>query len=662
MSGPWEKYGAQAAPQSDAAPAGPWAKYAAAPPPTEPAAQPRSVLQTAGDAVAGAVRGAGSIGATLLAPVDIAKDALDGKGLSLESNRERRASMDAALGNLGADTDSTAFKVGKVGAEVAGTLGAGGALARAVPLAAGAATPLANALATGGMRAGNVAAGAPLAARAADMATRVAGGAAAGGASAALVDPETAAMGAGIGAALPPALAAAGKAGRVVGSAIAPFTQGGKDRIVGGALREFASDADAAQAALRSAPSVVPGSAPTTAAAAGDIGLAGLQRTVINRSPGLAAEAAERASQQNEARTRALEAIAGNQGRIAAAEEARDVATGAMREAALDRAGNVEAGSLLGGIDRMLAQPGNAGLLVQRALRQVRSQIGGQLDNGAVNARALYAIRKDVNDILGGRLQGESGNLRHASSQLIGVKGLIDDAIEAASNRVVPSAGRGMAGAGQSGVVPRQTGAAAADGVTNAQPAASWREYLRQYADQSVPIDQMRQLQDIFQRVQTGTADARGQMVLSAAKLNNLLKQQGDELARTLAPEQLQVLRNVQADLNASTLANTAGKAVGSNTVQNLGSDQFLTQVLGNRVGGSGVARETLGRVAGFAARRANVAIEERLGEALMDPNTASLLLELSKRPDLLQRLGQTQGAALSTRAIPVLATGGGRN
>ncbi len=626
------------------------------------------ILQTAGNIAAGAVRGAGSIGATLLAPVDIAKDALDGKGLSLESNRQRRADMDAALGSMGAQTDSTAYQVGKVGAEIAGTLGAGGAIAKPVQalaeagIAARAAAPLANALSSGGMRAGSLAADATLGAKAADMGARVVGGAVTGGASAALVDPESAAIGAGIGAALPPGLAAAGKAGRVVGAAFAPFTKGGKDRIVGGALREFASDPQAAQAALRAAPEIVPGSVPTTAAAAGDTGLAGLQRTVINRSPVLSAELAERASSQNEARTRALEAIAGNQGKIAAAEEARDVATGAMREAALDRAGSVQAGSLLGGIDRMLAEPGNAGLLVQRALRQVRGQIGGQLNEGAVNARALYAIRKDINDVLGGKLQGESGNLRHASSQLIGVKGMIDDAIEAASNRVAPSVERGVAGAGERGIVPRQAGTASADNVTSAQPATSWREYLRQYSEQSIPIDQMRTLEDALKYVQTGAMDGRGQLQMSAAKMNNLMKNRGDEFMQKLAPEQLQILRNVQADLNSSVLANSAGKtSVGSNTVQNLGSDQFLTQVLGRKLGGSGIAQGTLGRATGFVARRANTAIEERLGEALLDPNTAALLMELSQRPDLLQRIGQSQAASVGARAAPVLATGGGR-
>ncbi len=611
--------------------------------------EPGGLLQTAGNLAAGAVRGAGSIGATLLAPVDMAKDALAGKGLSLESNRERRQAMDDALGNLGAQTDSTAFAVGKVGAEIAGTLGAGGAIAKPVQalaeagVAARAATPLANALSSGGMRAGNLAADATMGAKAADMGARIAGGAVAGGASAALVDPESAAVGAGIGAALPPALAAAGKAGRVVGSAIAPFTQAGKDRIVGGVLRESASNPEAAMSALRAAPEMVPGSLPTTAAAAGDVGLAGLQRTVINRNPGIASEMAERASAQNGARSAALEEIAGNPGKIAAAEEARDLATGAMREAALDRAGNVQAGSLLGGIDRMLAEPGNAGLLVQRALRQVREQIGGQLQDGAVNARALYAIRKDINDVLGGKLQGESGNLRHAGSQLIGVKGMIDDAIEAASSRPPLPGGSGLAGAAPG------------------QPAASWREYLRQYSEMSRPIDQMRVLEDVLKGARVGTVDLQGNPNIAAAQLNRIMKNKGEELAKKLTPEQLQTLRNVQADLNASVLASTAGKAVASNTVQNLGSDRFLTEVMGRGLGGSGLVRGTLGRAVGFAAKPADAAIEARLGEAMMDPGTAALLMELAQRPDLLQRLGQSQAASIGVRAVPAVASGGGR-
>src|SRR5262245_19403388 len=105
------------------------------------------VAQNVGNLAAGGVRGAGSIGATALAPVDVAKDALAGKGVTLESNRERRAAMDAALANMGADPNSLSYKAGKLAAEVAGTAGTGQVLAngaRAIPVLANNAPRLIN--------------------------------------------------------------------------------------------------------------------------------------------------------------------------------------------------------------------------------------------------------------------------------------------------------------------------------------------------------------------------------------------------------------------------------------------------------------------------------------------------------------------------------------
>jgi hypothetical protein len=156
----------------------------------------RQAAGTLGNLAAGAVRGAGSIGATLLAPQDILEDALRGRGLSLQSNRERRQAMDEGLRSMGADPESLAFQAGKIGGEIAGTAGTGGVLARGVQ-ATGRAPMLAQALRSGGM------AGGP------NMATRVAGGAASGGASAALVNPEEAGTGALIGGSLPLAMRAA---------------------------------------------------------------------------------------------------------------------------------------------------------------------------------------------------------------------------------------------------------------------------------------------------------------------------------------------------------------------------------------------------------------------------------------------------------------------
>lgn len=173
------------------------------------------IMADAGNVLAGAVRGAGSIGATLVAPYDIVKDAIDGKGLSLESNRRRRQEMDWGLQFMGADPESTAYKGGKLGGEIAGTAGVGGVLAKGAAMLPGAANiaPLIASVGSGGLRAGGLTG-------ASALGTRVAGGAITGGASAGLANPEDAGVGAMVGGAIPGAVSIAGNAARGLGQAI----------------------------------------------------------------------------------------------------------------------------------------------------------------------------------------------------------------------------------------------------------------------------------------------------------------------------------------------------------------------------------------------------------------------------------------------------------
>lgn len=183
--------------------------------PAEPKEAPGVFGQAVKDFAAGAVRGAGSIGATLLAPVDAGARAL-GVQNDFIGRTDRREAMDASLrDNFGADPESIAYGVGKVGAEIAGTAGAGGAVANAARLIPGAAraAPLLDAVASGGMRAGGLTGGSAQVARAA-------GGAISGGLQAGLVNPEDAGTGALIGGAAPAALQAAGAVGRAAGNVL----------------------------------------------------------------------------------------------------------------------------------------------------------------------------------------------------------------------------------------------------------------------------------------------------------------------------------------------------------------------------------------------------------------------------------------------------------
>lgn len=135
------------------------------------------------EVAAGGVRGAGSIGATILRPFETA-----------EENVQRRQAMDEALQQLtGARPESFGYKTGKIGAEIAGTSGLGRFAANALRMVPGASTAVPNflsALQTGGFGTGKII-------------PSVAAGATVGGATSGLINPEDAGTGSLIGGGLP---------------------------------------------------------------------------------------------------------------------------------------------------------------------------------------------------------------------------------------------------------------------------------------------------------------------------------------------------------------------------------------------------------------------------------------------------------------------------
>ena len=177
----------------------------------------------------GAAMGVADIGNTAL-NIGVGALTLGGKVLPgvAQWNRTRNADMDYITEQ---NKDSTAFDVGRIGANVAATLPVGGALGKGAQLlgrgaaAVGmdAAVPVLNSLgtslATSGMKTG-AAVGNSLMSKAADMGIRTAGGAITGGVSAGLVNPESAPVGAVVGGALPGVLKGAGLAGGAVRKAI----------------------------------------------------------------------------------------------------------------------------------------------------------------------------------------------------------------------------------------------------------------------------------------------------------------------------------------------------------------------------------------------------------------------------------------------------------
>lgn len=164
------------------------------------------LLRDIGNVLAGQVRGAGSIGSTILAPF---KAAWEGTGQSGAQNERAKLikGIDEGLSLAGADTGSGAYAIGKFGGELAGTAGVGGLLAKGAQ-SAGAAPAVIRALETYGLQTGLAPKGVMQVLG--NTALKSGGGAATGLATSALINPEDASKGATIGALAGPMLSSGG--------------------------------------------------------------------------------------------------------------------------------------------------------------------------------------------------------------------------------------------------------------------------------------------------------------------------------------------------------------------------------------------------------------------------------------------------------------------
>ena len=252
-----------------------------------------------GQGLAGAVRGAGSIGATLMRPFE-----------SGSENEARRESMTGALQSLGADPESGVYQAGKLGAEMAGTAGIGG-VAGLGARALGFAPRVVSALTTSGMATGAAPVG--FAARAGDLALRSGAGAAVGGTSAGLLDPGSAGMGAAIGGVLPGALQAVGAGGKWAGNALWDMLTPDAQKYAVRLAQSTGKPMNEIVSALMGTKSEIPGSKFTVPQILQDPTISQVGRTVQNSGN---FDLVNREAQNNLARIAAVERVAPTAGTV----------------------------------------------------------------------------------------------------------------------------------------------------------------------------------------------------------------------------------------------------------------------------------------------------------------------------------------------------------
>lgn len=289
---------------------------------------------------------------------------------------------------------------------------------------------------------------------------------------------------------------------------------------------------------------LVPGSSGTLAGVTGNAGLASLERLVRNIP-----EAANRfagADTANKEAERAFTAnLVGTPEDVAREEAQRESATSAGREAAFANKTPTDPSQQVAAIDQVLQGPAGKRPAVALPLRQIRGLFfTANPETGTqeleTDPEMLYGVRQAITDALGPLSRGTDRDARAAAAQLQPILNGLDTTIEAG--------------------------------------APGFKDYLTQFHDLSQPINSMRFLQS------RNLTDANGYPLLRPVDtlLKDIQKQRtlqpGVRPADALSDDQISQLENLRDDLRRQ--ANLGkGKAIGSNTAQNLVGNQTLNML-----------------------------------------------------------------------------------
>lgn len=494
---------------------------------------------------------------------------------------------------------------------------------------------------------------------------------------------DAAGLGAALGAAVPIVGGALRYPANAVKSLVAPFTEAGRAGIAGNVIRQEAggsaipgalaqatgaapaqvapaipgatlpiAGASASQTAGRAAAGgrmatdlteYVPGSMPTLGQAAQNPGVLALENAAKSRAPNLFAE---RDMANYQARNAFLDQIRGTKQTLDDAIAARDAATAPLREASLQGARPANTNPVLEEIDTILKGPEGQRDAVVSALTKVRNKLDLGENGAQTDVAQLYGLRKSIGDQLERVAGKDNSEAQLASRELIQVRDALDDAMEKA--------------------------------------APGFAKYRETFAEMSRPIDAQNYLQGL------NLTDASSQRITLPAMKNALLKIEklrkapGANEAKSISDEQMNMLQNLHKDLQRES-GTAAGKVKGSDTFQNLATNQLIDSMLpgalkiaapmtpatlggalGFAVGGpAGAAIGGLGaqNAAGIVGRSMNAQspeIEARLIDFLLNPRNGEVLQNAASAQSqgLGNLLRRTQGA---TPAAAAPGTGNNR-
>lgn len=436
-----------------------------------------------------------------------------------------------------------------------------------------------------------------------------------------------------VGGALAPAAIAAGRGVQAVGSGLGAvrdtFTRAGQNRIAQDVLRASVTNPDDAIRNLQSARALVPGSNPTAAQVARDPGLAQLERTMLN-NPEMAAPLQRRLMEQQAARNQAIRNVAGTDEHFRGIQEARRIFANEDYAQALNQ-----------GIDPQMAEalaPQIQSLMSRPSIQEaqgVARRLAAESDQAINDFGSLQGLDW-LKKALDNQISRASGPGSSIGRQELRALMQTRDDLMATLDELAP----GYRAANDNyGAMSRQV---------NSMEVA--RDLLRRYEPVSAQYgNNTREMANAYQRALSDATDSVKRQTGMDLPLNRVMNQ-----------ADIDALENVARDLARKQYAQEAGKAVGSNTAQNMISQNMLRRFLGPTGLPEGLVDSTilntLLRPVEFAGRLAAPNIQNRLAEIALDPQAAAAALQAART---FQAPVANGNALLRFTTQPALLTGG---
>ncbi len=399
-----------------------------------------------------------------------------------------------------------------------------------------------------------------------------------------------------------PAIGAALKGAKAL---VEPAYQSGREAIVGRTLGRFAGDDPAAISNLQNAQQFVPGSLPTAADASGNASLAMLENGAQTRDPIVKQAFAQRLQQNNAARVDALRGVAGDDSQLAFYKANREQAAQGLYQKAFSETPE-DSTWIKGQVTQLMSRPAFVDALKTAQTDAMNLGIKVSPDNPENTTQILHLTKQALDDAISKEVAsgGSAAGLQDTQSKLVSL----------------------MESKGFS---------------------PSYREARDTYKQMSAPINQMEVGQYLYNKLQPALNDFGGTTRNKAATFADALRNgdataqkatgfPGAKLANVMTPDQMASLTGIAKDLSRRSATEDAMRGIGSNTAQNLATQNVMSQMFGplglpqsfgQSLIGNAMTVPYLGGLLEFGAKGAESAVQKELAAALLDPKKAAALM-----------------------------------